>query len=188
MLREFFEKSQEPVFVILGTLILFVNQSAKALFDTNDLYELECTSKSFRVFEESHDFDGSASSTDSHQYMSLLDFIHAPTGLKEMLVSPSSSSTGTGEHRLFKVEHQPFIFEQKTCTVITLREVTQIRKVSELTAKNKFMQLMNSSVSHEMLAPLRCIVQISDNMRKKVPKAKRAEPQTILNTASFLLN
>jgi DNA polymerase III delta subunit len=88
MLREYFEKSQEPVFVILGTLILFVNQSAKALFDTNDLYELECTSKSFRVFEESHDFDGS---TDSHQYMSLLDFIHAPTGLKEMLVSPSSS-------------------------------------------------------------------------------------------------
>jgi hypothetical protein len=120
--------------------------------------------------------------------MSLLDFVNAPKNLTEMLVSPLSVTQTSGDQRLFKVEHQPFVFEQKTCTVITLKEVTQMRKVSELTAQNKYMQLMNSSFSHEMLAPLRCIVQISDNMRKKAPTPKRAEPETILNTASFLLN
>ena len=40
MLRDYFEKSQDPVFVIVGTLILFANKSAKVLFNTNDFYEL----------------------------------------------------------------------------------------------------------------------------------------------------
>jgi hypothetical protein len=60
------------------------------------------------------------------------------------------------------------MFEQKMCSVITLREVTQMRKVTQLKAQNKYITLMNSSFNHEMLAPLRCVMTISDNMRRSV--------------------
>ena len=56
LLRDYFEKSQDPVFVIFGTLILFVNKSAKALFKTGNIAQLESSSKLFRVYEESLDF------------------------------------------------------------------------------------------------------------------------------------
>lgn len=39
-----------------------------------------------------------------------------------------------------------------------------------------------------MLAPLRCIMQICDYMRKQLPVVRHKEPLTIYNTASFLLN
>jgi hypothetical protein len=97
--------------------------------------------------------------------VSLLDILDDPNN--EQIVSPIAGTLV--DKSLFSIEQQPLIFDQRACTVITLRDITQLRKVSELTARNKFISLMSSSFNHEMAAPLRCMIHISDQMRKKLP-------------------
>ena len=99
--------------------------------------------------------------------LSLLDILDDPEGINDQIVS--SITQTQAEKSLFSVEQQPLIFDQRACTVVTLRDVTQLQQVSELTARNKFISLMNSSFNHEMAAPLRCMIQISDSMRKRLP-------------------
>ena len=47
-------------------------------------------------------------------------------------------------------------------------------------------QLLNSSCNHEMLAPIKCIIQIAEQTKQFV--AEFDGPTVIYNTASFLLN
>jgi light-regulated signal transduction histidine kinase (bacteriophytochrome) len=54
------------------------------------------------------------------------------------------------------------------------RDVSKIRENSKLAADNKMLQVYNSSVSHELLTPLRCIVEISQKLIKQ-QKSTEAE-------------
>lgn len=48
-----------------------------------------------------------------------------------------------------------------------MRDITILKSNAKLHEKNKVLNLMSSSVSHEMLTPLKCIVSIVDLLRKK---------------------
>jgi len=49
--------------------------------------------------------------------------------------------------------------------------------------------MVSSSCNHEMLAPIRCVIQITSSLIEKVKEeASRVDLKVIFNTSSFLLN
>ena len=71
------------------------------------------------------------------------------------------------------------------------RDVSKIRENSKLAADNKMLQVYNSSVSHELLTPLRCIVEISSKLvkqKKLINADAEFKMQVVVNSAQMLLN
>jgi hypothetical protein len=52
------------------------------------------------------------------------------------------------------------IYNGKQCRLVLMRDVSKIKEAAKLSAKLKMVSLISSSVSHEMLVPLRCIVNL----------------------------
>ena len=48
--------------------------------------------------------------------------------------------------------------------IVKIRDITQIQKLSEISAKNEMLTLCTSSVSHEMITPLKCINLITEKL------------------------
>ena len=62
-------------------------------------------------------------------------------------------------------------------------------EVTELKSKNKLIQMLSSSCNHEMLAPIRCIISMTESLLTKFKEsAESFDLKIIFNTASFLLN
>jgi hypothetical protein len=45
--------------------------------------------------------------------------------------------------------------------------MSEVQKLSQLQADNKMLNIYNSSVSHEMLTPLKCLIAVSKTMEDK---------------------
>ena len=80
------------------------------------------------------------------------------------------------------------IFNNKQCVVLSCRDISKMRVNAKLSAENKMLTMMSSSISHELLNPLRCIEQISKNMiNKNVNKEWKFDAELIMSTANMLL-
>lgn len=86
----------------------------------------------------------------------------------------------------FEMREQSFLFDNKPCKLVTMRDITKMQENTQLKSQSEMMRLFNSSCNHEMLAPIRCIIQIVESMRIK--NKSSAGLKIIFNTASFLLN
>lgn len=75
-----------------------------------------------------------------------------------------------------------------------MRDVSQIKEAAKLSAELKMVSLFASSVSHEMLTPLRCIVNLVKGIQKKLQDKFEdkefvgRELDLINSTAQLLLN
>jgi signal transduction histidine kinase len=70
-----------------------------------------------------------------------------------------------------------------------MRDITEIRKFSKISENNKMLTLLTSSVTHEMITPLKCILQFTINVLEKTtdPVLKK-ELELILITTQLLLS
>jgi signal transduction histidine kinase len=61
--------------------------------------------------------------------------------------------------------------------------------VAKLRAQNKSISLMSSTVSHEMLTPLRCIIQMIDRLMGSLSDVKQSKNtlRTIQDTCQMIL-
>jgi signal transduction histidine kinase len=67
---------------------------------------------------------------------------------------------------------------------MTLRDITEVARFNKISENNKMLTLLTSSVTHEMITPLRCIILFTFNVLKKTKDpAKRKELELILSTA-----
>jgi signal transduction histidine kinase len=57
-------------------------------------------------------------------------------------------------------------FNQKQCKMISFRDISFLSVNAKLQADNKMLQLMSSTISHEMITPLSCMIAISERMKK----------------------
>ena len=57
-------------------------------------------------------------------------------------------------------------FENKPTHVVTLRDVSSAFEVSKLKAENTMLTKINSSVNHELLTPLRCMISLTKTIKK----------------------
>jgi hypothetical protein len=73
------------------------------------------------------------------------------------------------------------------CTVLNFIDVTHIRKMIQLEYQNMKIQLRESSVTHELIAPLRCIINLSDSLIGKCATPDETKiPRLIFNTAKLI--
>jgi len=56
--------------------------------------------------------------------------------------------------------------------VFKCRDITEVSKFEKLSIENKMLNLMTSSVSHELITPLKCIMQIGDAIVEDTIDAK----------------
>ena len=66
------------------------------------------------------------------------------------------------------------IFNNKQCKVLVLRDMSHIQENLRLSTMNKMMSLVQSSISHEMLTPICCIIQTVRTFKNRF-KDKRYE-------------
>ena len=80
------------------------------------------------------------------------------------------------------------IMNGEECHVMTFNDISPIKRVAMLEQKNKQITLHQSSITHELLTPLRCIINFAERMQQQfnglhfVPR----EPTLIFNTAKLL--
>lgn len=65
------------------------------------------------------------------------------------------------DNRYILLNLQTLYFNDKECFILTMRDVTAIRDLEESEKKNFFVNLVTSSVSHELMTPLKCIMAFS---------------------------
>lgn len=50
------------------------------------------------------------------------------------------------------------MFDQKECQMVTIRDMTDIHRLSETSRENQITKMLAATVTHEMMTPLNCIV------------------------------
>ena len=90
--------------------------------------------------------------------------------------------------KTLQLKYQDIIFNNKQCKVLTIRDITEIKRFAKVSADNKMLSLLNSSVTHEMITPLKCVIQFGTTLLKsKDPKVVK-EAELIVSTAKLLLS
>jgi len=49
-------------------------------------------------------------------------------------------------------------FDDKECQILTIRDITAQHTLKEVQDENQVMHLMTSSVSHDLITPIKCII------------------------------
>lgn len=81
------------------------------------------------------------------------------------------------------------IFNNQQCFVLTCRDICQINENAKLAAENQMLALMSSSVSHEIITPIKCICSTVDIIKGKTKdKSIIYNLELINNTAQMLLS
>jgi hypothetical protein len=68
--------------------------------------------------------------------------------------------------RTLQCNFQNLIFDDKQCKVLSIRDITEINNYAKVQAENRMLSLHTSSVSHEMITPLKCIVKLGRDIAK----------------------
>lgn len=81
------------------------------------------------------------------------------------------------------------MFNSKQCNVLICRDISKIRENEQLSANNKMLTVYSSSISHELITPLKCILQICQQVlgRLKNP-LDQFDIELVINTTYMLLN
>ena len=91
-------------------------------------------------------------------------------------------------NRIFHLTLTNLMYNKEECQVATFRDVTNIKKLARIEADNKLLQLLSSSVTHEMVTPLKCIINFSESLIKELRNSpKKIEAELILTTSKLLL-
>jgi signal transduction histidine kinase len=73
--------------------------------------------------------------------------------------------------------------------VLSFRDVTKIQHVAKLSAENKVLTIYNSTMSHELLTPLRCIKLVAASAKSKTEcKEILTDLNLVINATDLLLN
>ena len=90
--------------------------------------------------------------------------------------------------KTLQLSFQKLIFNEKQCNVLTIRDMSDVEKYAEVEAENKILSLLTTSVTHEMLTPLKCVVQFGTTLLKSSDPSVVKEAQLIVSTAKLLLS
>lgn len=72
--------------------------------------------------------------------------------------------------------------------MLTIRDISEINKFAKVSAENKMLSLLTSSVTHEMITPLKCIIQFGTSLLKSKDPLVVKEAELIVSTAKLLLS
>jgi hypothetical protein len=76
--------------------------------------------------------------------------------------------SGKSKPFYFQVTIAELSFDCQSCKVVTLRDISQVYENTQLNAQNKTISIMSGAFSHEMLTPIRCVMQLTGSLVKKL--------------------
>ena len=82
------------------------------------------------------------------------------------MVKPSSNGKEKTEKTLI-VKRMDFMFDEKECQIINITDISAYIKLEKTQTTNKLLKTLNTSVHHEMLTPLKTIIEISERLVTK---------------------
>ena len=94
-----------------------------------------------------------------------------------------------GATRYLELQMNSISLNKEEYRVATFRETTESKRLARSEANTRMVQLLSSSVTHEMVTPLKCIISFATSLQKELkhsPKCKEAE--LIYVTAKLLLS
>lgn len=110
-------------------------------------------------------------------------YMKLPKSNQEETVRP------TEHYRVLKLSLTNLMFNQEECKVATFRDVTDKSKLAKIEADNKLLHMLTSSVTHEMVTPLKCMVSFSEIVVKALANSpKKYEAELIMTTSKLLLS
>jgi len=84
--------------------------------------------------------------------------------------------------------HQKIWFRNKECQILTIKDISAQINVKEQERKINLLNLLTSSVSHELMTPIRCINSFATDLMYDLRDAKsRSKAQSIFSTGKLLL-
>ena len=95
----------------------------------------------------------------------------------------------TTENKTFIVKRMDFIFEDQECQIINVTDLTAYTKLQKEEDENKLLKMLNASIHHEMLTPVKTMIEISQRLVSKLskfPQEKRMV-ETMLISSQFIL-
>ena len=75
------------------------------------------------------------------------------------------------------------MFKGKQCQMLTIRDVSKLLSVEKIESENKFFNTLTSTVSHEMMTPLNCIITFG---RSLLNTKYHAKAKVIVNVAQLI--
>jgi len=75
------------------------------------------------------------------------------------------------------------MFKGKECKMLTIRDVDKLLSVEKIESENKFYNSLTSTVSHEMMTPLNCIITLG---RSFYDTEYHAKSKVIVNIAQLI--
>jgi signal transduction histidine kinase len=80
------------------------------------------------------------------------------------------------------------IFNSKECWILTIRDVSKIKQIAQLSDENETLSLLTSSVSHELITPIKCIIAFGEEAKRESESPfVTTQCDLIIDTAGILL-
>ena len=83
------------------------------------------------------------------------------------------------------VKRMDFMFQEKECQIINITDLTAYIKLQKEEDTNRLLKTLNASVHHEMLAPVKTMIEISQRLIKKLssfPQEKKMVETMLLSS------
>lgn len=118
------------------------------------IFELRKNSRS----EDESSFDSEVNEGETDTLISIAEIFKNPGLLGECTSQVVKvKKNGIEESRYAQIFVQELYFNRKQCKVLRIHDCTKLKQNSKLEAQNKMLTIYTSTMSHELLTPLRCI-------------------------------
>ena len=79
---------------------------------------------------------------------------------KSLTVLMKTESDKPEEYRIINLTLTSLLFNHEDCRVLTFRDVTEVKKAAKIQEANKILSMLTSTVTHELLTPLKCMISL----------------------------
>ena len=81
------------------------------------------------------------------------------------------------------------IFNKEECKVATFRDVTRSKQLVKVEKDNKLLHMLSSSVTHEMVTPLKVMINLAQLVKRELKnKPREHEVKLIVVSAKLMLS
>lgn len=82
---------------------------------------------------------------------------------------------------------QKILFKGNECQILTIRDISAQKELKKSEEKNSLLNLLTSSVSHELMTPIRCIITFATLLLNSLKnEAQKNKATNIINTGKLL--
>jgi signal transduction histidine kinase len=71
--------------------------------------------------------------------------------------------------------------------MLTIRDVSKLHDLEQAEAKNNYLNMLNSTVTHELMTPLNCILTFANSIYNALPKGEiKNQSKLIIHSTSLM--